>query len=137
MLSDTLTFISGADWNYDIAGSTLSTPSDSDIITRFTASRAMVLPIQLAGSPLDVQTGPNGGTLVITILKNGASQGVFTWTDTTGSAISADMSAATTSITGTLNTTDVSYAIGDILEIELTTVSSADDISVTLKTEAA
>ena len=64
MLSDTLTFVTGADWNYDIAGSTLSTPSDTDVITRFTATRAMRLPQNLSGSPLDAQTGPNGGALV-------------------------------------------------------------------------
>ncbi len=137
MLSDTLTFISGADWNYDIAGSTLSTPNDADVITRFTASRAFDLPQNLSGSPLDVQSGPNGGTLVITINKNGSSEGVFTWSDTTGSAISADMSAATTSITGNLSSGDVSFAVGVILEVELTTVSSSDDLRVTLKTKAA
>lgn len=136
MLSDTLTYVAGADWNYDIAGSTLSTPNNGDVITRFTATREMTLPQNLSGSPLDVQSGPNGGTLVITIKKNGGSEGIFTWSDTSGSAISADMSAATTSISGNLSSGTVSFAVGDILEIELTTVSSADDISVTLKTVA-
>lgn len=137
MLSDTLSFVTGADWNYDIAGSTLSSPSDADVIARFTASRAMRLPQNLSGSPLDVQTGPNGGTLVITIKKNGSSEGVFTWNDTTGSAISADMSAATGGVTGNLSSGNVAVAAGDIIEIELTTVNSADDLSVTLKTQAA
>lgn len=135
MLFDTITFVSGSDWNYDIAGSTLSTPSAADVIMRHTATRAFDLPQNLVGSYMDAQTGPNGGNLVMTVSVNGVSQGVFTFNDSTGAAKSLQMSAAD-SITGNLSSGDVSVAVGDIVELTLTTVSSADDISVTFKTRA-
>ncbi len=124
MLSDTLTYIEGADWNYDIAGSTLSTPSDTDIITRFTVTRAMKLPAAFAGVQMDAGTPPT--TLAtLTVKKNGTGLTNGTITYSSGDVVTPNPSFAETS-----------FAPGDVIEIEVTTADSIDDIGITLKTVA-
>jgi hypothetical protein len=144
MLFDTITYVTGADHNYDFSGSTLAAPSDGDTIMRMTAVRSFNLPQNLVGSQVDAQVGPTGAGspipgLVMDILVNGVSQGVFTFTGTTGSPIAAinDTMNNADIIAGNLTSGDVVVAAGDIIELTLTTVSSADDISVTFKTTAA
>jgi len=145
MLFDTITYITGADHNYDLAGSTLQTPTAGSTIMRITAIRAFLLPQNLVGSAIDAQTGPSSpagspiSNLAVDIRVNGISQGIFSFTGVVGSpipALSSLMSAAD-SITGTLASGDVSVAVGDIVEMVLNTVASADAISVTIKTLAA
>jgi hypothetical protein len=121
MLFDTITYVAGADHLYDIAGSTLSTPSDSDIITRFVATRAFSLPANLAGTKISVGTNPSSSA-TLTIKKNGS--GVAT--------ITINSSGVETLPTQTA----VSFAIDDILTIEVTTADSIDDLGITLKTLA-
>lgn len=122
MLFDTITYVAGADHLYDIAGSTLSTPSDSDIITRFVATRAFSLPANLAGTKVYVGTNPSA-TATVTVQKNGASAGAITIS--TGGVETLPTQAA------------VSFAVDDILTIEVTTANSIDDLGITLKTLAA
>jgi len=122
MLFDTITYVAGADHLYDIAGSTLSTPSDSDIITRFVATRAFSLPANLAGTKVSVGTNPSA-TATVTVQKNGASAGAITIS--TGGVETLPTQAA------------VSFAVDDILTIEVTTANSIDDLGITLKTLAA
>lgn len=135
MLFDTITYVSGADHNYDLAASTLSTPSDGDVIMRHTATRAFDLPQNLAGSYMDAQIGPSAGVLLMTLSVNGVSQGTFSFADAAGAAVSVLMSSAT--VGGNIASGDVAVAAGDIVELTLTTVSSSDKISVTFKTAAA
>ncbi len=122
MLFDTITYVTGADHLYDIAGSTLSTPSDSDVITRFVATRAFDLPANLAGTKVSVGTNPSA-TATLTIKKNGVSAGAITIS--TGGVETLPTQAA------------VSFAVDDILTIEVTTANSIDDLGITLKTLAA
>ena len=125
MLSDTLTFVAGADWNYDVAGSTLSTPSDTDIITRFTVVRAMKIPAVFAGT--EVSAGTNPTTLAtLTVKKNGTGLTNGTITINSGGTVTLNASFAETS-----------FAAGDVLEIEVTTADGVDDLGITIKTLAA
>ena len=122
MLFDTITYVPGADWNYDISGSTLSTPSDGNIITRFVATRAFDLPANLAGTKVSVGTNPSSAA-TLTVQKNGSSAG----------AISISTGGVETLPTQSA----VSFAVDDILTIEVTTANSIDDIGITIKTLAA
>jgi len=145
MLFDTITYITGADHNYDLSGSTLQTPSDGSTIMRMTAVRAFLLPQNLAGSAIDAQTGPSSAagsplsTLAVDLRVNGVSQGIFLFTGVVGSPIPAlsKLMSAADSITGNLASGDVSIAVGDIVELVLNTVASSDSISITVKTLAA
>lgn len=123
MLMDTISFVSGADWNYDIAGSTLSTPGDGDIITRFVATRAFKLPASMAGASFDVGVNPSSAA-TLTLKKNGTGITNGTVSISTGGVATPGAMAET------------SFAIGDVLEIEVTTANALDDLSVTLKTLA-
>ena len=128
MLSDTLTYVAGADWNYDIAGSTLSTPSDGDIITRFTATRAMTVKAATANIQADANDLPDTLATFKVWKNSGGSYGGtpdFTFTVSSAGAIAVTQGA------------DVSLAAGDILEIEIDVFDNSDDWGVTLKTEAA
>ncbi len=122
MLMDTIQYVAGADWNYDIAGSTLSAPADTDIITRFTATRAFQIPANMAGTVISVGTNPSA-TATLTVKKNGT--GVATITINTSGVETLPTQAA------------VSFAIDDILEIEVTTANSIDGLGITIPTVAA
>lgn len=121
MLFDTITYVSGADWNYDVSGSTLSAPSDADIITRFTATRAFDIPENMAGTVISVGTNPSS-TATLNVKKNGSN--VATITINTSGVETLPTQAA------------VSFAVDDVLEIEVTTASSIDDLGITIKTLA-
>ena len=131
MLFDTITFVEGADWNYDVAGSTLSTPSDGDIIMRFKAVRAFRLPANVAGSQFEAETAPSGGTLTLTILKNAG-----TGSPGGGSAIGTVVFNNGNTSPNTITVSETDFAVGDRLEVEATITNSADDIYVTFKTQA-
>lgn len=121
MLFDTITYVTGADWNYDIAGSTLSTPSDATTITRFTATRAFSIPANMAGTVVSVGTNPSSAA-TLTVKKNGASAGAIT---------------VNTSGVETLPTQGaVDFAVDDVLEIEVTTAAGIDNLGITIKTLA-
>ena len=121
MLFDTITYSPGADWNYDIAGSTLSTPGDGDVITRFTATRAFQIPVDMDGTKISVGVNPTSSA-TLTVKKNGS--GVGTITIDNGGVETLPTQAA------------VSFAIDDVLEIEVTTADSIDNLGVTIKTLA-
>ena len=105
---------------------------------RMTAVRAFTLPQNLAGSQVDAQIGPVTTALVMTISVNGVSEGVFSFNGGPGSPVTSisDLMSNADTITGNLASGDVSIVAGDIVELTLTTVSSADNISVTFKTAA-
>ena len=122
MLMDTITFLDGSDWNYDVAGSTVSTPSDNDVILRFRAVRAFRLPTSLTGSSFYAETAPSGAA-VITLYKNDVSIGTVNF--------------ASGSNTATITfSSDVEFAIGDRLEAVVTTANSIDEVYLTFKTLA-
>ncbi len=123
MLFDTISYVSGADWNYDIAGSTLSTPADGDVITRFTATRAFTLPADMVGTESNQGVNPLSSA-VLTVAKNGVSAGTIT----------INSSGVPTMVT--TSNADVDFAVDDVLTITVTTTDSIDDLSVTLKTLA-
>lgn len=127
MLFDTITYVDGADHLYDIAGSTLSTPSVNDILVRFEAVRAFKLPASLAGTEANAGTDPVGTDAILQVKKNGTNITSATITLTTAGAVTLGASAET------------EFVAGDLLEIELTQVGSTsgpDDLAVTLKTLA-
>ena len=144
MLFDTITFVKGADHNYDLSGSTLDTPTDGSTIMRMSATRDFLLPQNLVGSVVDAQTGPSATTgsppsgLLVKVQVNGVSQGTFSFNGDGSplTAISQDMSTADY-IRGNLASGNVSVSTGDIVEIVLELTNSSDNISVTLKTLAA
>lgn len=121
MLFDTIEFVAGADWNYDISGSTLSTPSDATVITRFTATRAFQIPANMAGTVISVGTNPSA-TAVLTVKKNGSGVGT----------ININTSGVETLPTQAAE----SFAIDDVLEIEVTTANGIDGLGITIKTLA-
>ena len=121
MLFDTITFVTDADWNYDIAGSTLSTPADGDIITRFIATRAFTIPANMAGTKIKVGVNPTTSA-TLTVKKNGT--GVGTITINSSGVETLPTQAA------------VSFAVDDTFEIEVTTADSIDDLGITIKTLA-
>lgn len=122
MLFDTISYVSGADFLYDITGSTLSTPSDGTVITRFVATRAFDIPENMAGTVVSVGTNPSS-TATLTVKKNAGSAG----------AISINTSGVETLPTQSA----VSFAVDDVLTIEVTTANGIDDLGITLKTVAA
>lgn len=122
MLTDGLSFVSGSDWNYDIAGSTLSTPSDSDVIMRFEAARAFTLPASLAGLSAGAGTNPSSNA-TFTVQKNGTDVTNATFEITTGGVLS-----------NTASNTAESFAVGDVLTVTVTATNSVDDVSLTIKT---
>ncbi len=123
MLFDTVSYVSGADWNYDIAGSTLSTPADGDVITRFTATRAFTLPADMVGTESNQGVDPTTSA-VLTVAKEGVDVGTIT-IDNIGTATMLTTGSA-----------DVDFVVDDVLTITVTTADSIDDVSVKLKTLA-
>lgn len=121
MLMDTITFAAGADWNYDIAGSTLSTPSDGDIITRFVATRAFDIPANMADTKISVGTNPT--TSATLLVFRGVTQ---------VASISINSSGVETLPTQAA----VSFAVDDVLTIEVDTADGIDDLGITIKTVA-
>lgn len=123
MLSDTLTYVAGADWNYDLAGSTLSTPGDADVITRFTAVRDMNIPADFAGTEMTAGTAP-GTIATLTVSVDDV--------DLTSGTITYDSSDVVT--LGSVAETAV--AAGSVIEITITTADGIDDVGITMKTTA-
>lgn len=124
MLFDSISYVSGSDWNYDIAGSTLSTPSDDDVLVRFEAVRAFTLPANLAGLSAGAGTNPSSNA-TFTIQKNGSDVTNATFEITTGGALS-----------NTASNTAESFVAGDVLTVTVTGTNSVDDVSLTIKTLA-
>ena len=127
MLFDTISYVAGADWNYDISGSTLSTPSDGSVITRFVATRAFTLPDNLEGTKVSVGINPSS-TATITVKKNG------TELDTSNGKITVNTSGVETLPTVS---SDLDFAVDDVLTIEVTTASGIDELGITIKTLSA
>ena len=122
MLMDTIQYVAGADWNYDIAGSTLSTPSDGDIITRFTANRAFDIPANMAGTVISLGTNP----------ASSATLKVFRGV-TEVASITINSSGVETLPTQAA----VSFAVDDVLTIEVDVADGIDDLGITIPTVAA
>ena len=123
MLMDTITYATGADHFYDVAGSTLSTPADTDVVLRFRSPRAFKLPSGLTGSTFYAETAPSGSSAVFSIQKNDTQIGTLTF--------AASSNTATVSFGS-----EASFAVGDRLEIVCTTASGIDAVYFTFKTFA-
>jgi len=76
MLMDGITYLSGADLNYDIAGSTLTIPTDGAVIMRFSVNRAFTLPVSLVGSNAESVTAPTAAASY-SIQRNGVEVGTI------------------------------------------------------------
>jgi hypothetical protein len=112
----------GSAWNYDIAGSTFTTPSDGDIILKFIAVREYRLPEDLLDSQFYFGTPPtSAGVLTVTLLEGGSP--------TTLGTIAVDNAGVATP---TLS--EVTINEGDIITVEVTTADGMDDIILTLLT---
>lgn len=122
MLIDGITIAAGADAAYDIAGYTLSTPANADVIMRFVAPRAFSIPANMAGTVFNVGVNPSSAA-TLTFKKNGVSAGVVTIS--TGGVATLPTQAA------------VSFVIGEVLTLEVTAANSIDNIAWTVKTVGA
>ena len=121
MLMDTIQHLTGADWAYDITGSTLAAPSDDDIVLRHKAARAFRLPEDLAGTVAEAEVAPSSNA-TFTVLKNDVSVGTFQ-INTSGDLVAPTFTSA-------------SFAIGDRLELQVTTANSIDEVYFTFQTVA-
>lgn len=121
MLMDTIQFIENADWNYDIAGSTLSKPTDGATLGRFRCARAMKIPTNANGSVMSSEVATTGITTYI-LKKNNVQFGTCTF--------QAGLNASVFTVTET------SFAIDDELTIEAPATADAthDQISWTITT---
>ena len=129
MLFDTITYVEGADWNYDLSGSTLSTPSDNDVILRFKAVRDLKLPLNFAGSVAEAETPPSSNvTFTLYSIPTGSGTGSRTSIGTF--VINTNGTMASQSMTA------VTISTGTMLELEIGTANSIDEVFVTLKTVA-
>lgn len=125
--SQVLTYVSGASaWEnkalpYDIGCFWGGKPANSEKLTRFIAVRSFLLPAGLTASEFAIGTNP-AATITFTILKNGVSQGTFSF-NTSGTP-SVTFSAP------------VTWSIGDIFEIDAQAVADTTgaDISATFVT---
>ena len=108
---------------YDIAGSTLSKPTDGAVLMRFSVNRAFNLPAGLTDSKAESVIAPTGQA-VYTIKKNGISIG------------SIDFAASNNNATFTF-TSQQSFVVGDLLTIEAPATADAthDEISWTLSAD--
>jgi len=126
MLFDTISYVTGADHLYDISGSTLSAPSDGDVLMRFASPRAFKIPANFAGSVASVPaTVPSGGSAVfqLKVADSNVSGATLTFAQTTGAL--------------TLGTfSEQSVAVGDLVELVCTTANSINGVGWTIKTVA-
>ena len=106
---------------YDIGAFWGGKPANSEKLFRFIAVRSFKLPAGLTGSEFAIGTNP-AATITFTILKNGSSQGTFSFS--TGGTPSVTFSAP------------VTWSVGDILEVDAQAVADTTgaDISMTLVT---
>lgn len=102
---------------YDLAGSTLSKPTNGAILTRFSVTRAFKLPVGLVGSYAESTITPTE-TVHYIIKNNGTSIGEINF-------------AAGQNIGTFTMTTEQSLAIGDILTVHAPVTADAthDDIA--------
>lgn len=127
MLFDTISYVAGADHLYDIAGSTLSAPSDADVIMRFEAPRNLTIPANFAGTVASVpSTVPSGGNAIFQLKVGGSnvSGATMTFAQTTGTLTLGTFSAQ-------------SVTAGQLVELVVTTANSIDGVAWTIKTVAA
>lgn len=105
---------------YDIAGYTLSQPTDAAVISRFRTPRAFTLPAGLTDSEGGSGVAPTGA-VSYPIKKNGSQVGTM------------DFGAGSNSATFTM-ATETSFAIGDLLTVEAPATADAthDEIAFTL-----
>lgn len=105
---------------YDLAGSTLSQPTDGAVIFRFSCTRNFKLPVGLTGSTAEGQVVPTGSPSYV-IKKNGSSIG------------SIDFTAAQVSAAFTFSS-ETSFVQGDVIEIVTPGTADAthDELSWTL-----
>ena len=124
MLMDSITYVTGADHNYDVAGSTLSTPANDDVVMRFRAVRAFKIPASATGSTFFAEVTASGSAATFNNQKNDSAIGTLTFN--TGS---------NTPVVSFTN--EVSFAVGDRLEVVCTAANSIDQVYFTFKTLAA
>ena len=97
---------------WDIAGFTLTLPTNAAVLQRFLVARAFSLPINLTGSRGRHEVTPTGATVNYPIKKNGASIGTIDYTN-------ASNVATFTFAAG------VSFVAGDVLTIEAPATADA------------
>lgn len=130
MLMDTITFLDSAEPTvdesgntaggsiYDIAGSTLSKPTDGAVLMRFSVTRAFIFRVNMAESIAESTTPPTGSPIYL-LKKNGAQFATLTFTGNVGTfALAAQES----------------FVPGDILTLEAPATADAthDSIAWTL-----
>lgn len=126
MLFDSISYVSGADHLYDIAGSTLSAPSDDDVLMRFEAPRDFTIPANFAGTVASVPTTvPSGSAAVFQLKVDGSnvSGATMTFAVSTGALTLGTFSAE-------------SVSAGDLVELVCTSANSIDGVAWTIKTTA-
>lgn len=126
MLIDGITYVTGSDHNYDIAGATIALPADGAELMRFIATRAFRLPSSLTGTRAESTVAPTAQTSYIIKKNGGASSGTI------------DFAIATNIATFTF-ASNVDFAAGDVLTVEApaTADTTHDEICWTFKTVAA
>ena len=107
---------------YDIAGSTLSQPTDGAVLMRFSVNRDFDLPENLSGSKGESVVAP-ASAASYPIKKNGSQFGTMDF--------ASGINDATFTVTAT------SFVVGDILTIEApaTADSTHDEISWTIQAD--
>ena len=122
--TNNLTLVSSsAAMPFDIGGYTVGLPAANDIVFRFLFTRAVVFPSGLTGSQAAVVTAPTTSALTFDIFQDLTDRG--------------DISIAAAASTGTFTfSTEITYAIGDYMAVDVNAVDSgatASDIMITLK----
>lgn len=96
---------------YDIAGSTISQPTDGAVLMRFSVNRPFTLPSGLTDSKAE-STVAATGSASYPIKKNGVQVGTIDW------------AAAATDATFTFSSAE-SFVVGDILTVEAPATADA------------
>lgn len=124
MLMDTIQRLGGADFDYDISFSTLSTPTDGAVLGRFSVTRNFTIPAGLTNSIAESETATTGAASYL-LKKNGTQFGSF------------DFGAASNASTG-VAATATTFVSGDIITLEAPATADAthDLISFTVRTTA-
>jgi len=135
MLMDSIQYLSGADFLYDISASVLSTPNDGDVVGRLAVTRNMTVKADT-------------DYLVVTAHVWPTTEATFkVWKNTNdfegaGSPVIAPEMVFTVDSGGTVTIAtsppaDISLAPGDFFELEIDVADGMDEFAVTFKAVAA
>jgi len=110
---------------YDIAGSTISQPTDAAILMRFSVNRDFAIPQVFTDSFAESTVAPTGSP-VYSIKRNGVEIGTITFTVNAGAFAAVEGS-------------DHAFVVGDILTVEAPATADAthDELSWTISANIA